>query len=175
MSYLDNWWMQEGLAAPVPLFGACVKTHELITIDAPKCTETGAPTTITTLEADRATSTTSAEEQAVEDTVADDLPVATASSVAGRRRRIRGRRGRRAASSQEAPGDSDGIAESSSSIVYLAPRCYCLLSRLPHFDMLFATLYGLLRSERLHSIKDEVVCHCDELLTSKLMHPLITA
>jgi hypothetical protein len=147
--------MQEGLAAPVPLFGACIKTQELITIEAPGCTETGATTAIADgTRCCNSTTTVDSAAAEVAPAAADISRAATdaTNSVAGRRRKFFNRRGRRAVNAQGAQGDSDSSAN-----VYLAPRCYCLLSRSPHFDMLFSTLYGLLRSERLHCIKDQVV------------------
>lgn len=151
---MPNCSVQEGLAAPVPLFGACVKTVEKITIE-PRTCAVLSDVRETSLGVDPTTAATSAAEQSEES--ASGPVTNDTSSVADRRRRLGGRLRQRDATTQRTQEDSDGMDSSSSATVYLAPRCYCLLSRTPHFDLLFATLYGLLRTERLHSVTDQVV------------------
>ena len=166
---------QEGLAAPVPLYGACVKTLELITIEPPTVTESTDAST-TTRDPDATTAETLGGQQMAEGAAPGIMPAAaktTSSIPAVRRRGFRVRRRQRAGIAEPDQDCRNGTHTATSSTVYLAPRCYCLLSRSPHFELLFATLYGLLRTERRHSTKDQVVCpqdlyHFDEVKSNQM-------
>ena len=155
---------QEGLAAPVPLYGACVKTLELITIEPPTGTEsTDASTTTRDTDATTAAETLVGQQttEGAAPGIVHTAPKTSSSIPATRRRGIRVRRRQRAGIAEPDQDCCDGADTPTSSTVYLAPRCYCLLSRSPHFELLFATLYGLLRIERQHSNKDQAVCPQD--------------
>ena len=88
---------QEGLAAPVPLYGACVKTLELITIEPPTVTESTDAST-TTPDPDATTAATLGGQQTAESAAPGIVPAAAKASSsipAPRRRGFRVRRRQR--------------------------------------------------------------------------------
>ena len=132
--------MTEGIAAPVALYGACVKTHEIIDISG----------------------VAAASEPEVDGGVGVDesgpIRGRERSGVSGREGSLVGTDAGDRAAAAVNPKQRGGRRRAATAGVCVVPRCYCILSRAPHFELLFTTLYGLLRQERSEQpLGDQVV------------------